>query len=44
MSFGAGLLLYVVGSIVVAICLVAIPGPGGAGGAPGGPSHGHGGH
>jgi hypothetical protein len=44
MSFGLGLLLYILGSILVAVCLTAIPGPGGSGvAAPGhdqGPGHG----
>jgi hypothetical protein len=29
MSFGIGLLCYVLGSVAVAICLWSIPGPGG---------------
>jgi hypothetical protein len=44
MSFGVGVLLYIAGTILVAVCLTAIPGPGGEGAAPGGAGHGHGGH
>ncbi|HXP31027.1 MAG TPA: hypothetical protein VN832_08050 [Stellaceae bacterium] len=39
MSFGLGLLCYILGSILVGVCLVAIPGPGGG---EAGPEHGHG--
>lgn len=43
MSFAFGVLLYILGTIAVGICILAIPGPGGA--APGGGApHGHGGH
>ena len=41
MSFGVGLLCYILGSILVGVCLVAIPGPGGGEAAPG-PEHGQG--
>jgi hypothetical protein len=44
MSFGVGVLLYIAGTILVAVCLTAIPGPGGGGGTPSGAGHGHGGH
>jgi hypothetical protein len=41
-SFGVGLICYVLGTVAVAICLLAIPGRGGAVAAPS--EHGHGGH
>jgi hypothetical protein len=41
-SFAIGLVLYIVGSIAVAVCLLAIPGQPGATPAP--PARGHGGH
>jgi hypothetical protein len=40
MSFLTGLVFFVLGSVLVAVCLVAIPGPGG--GTP--PAEGQGGH
>jgi len=40
LSFGIGLVCYVLGTLAVGVCLLAIPGRGGA--AP--PDHGHGGH
>jgi hypothetical protein len=44
MSFGVGVLVYIAGTVLVAVCLTAIPGPGGEGGAAGAAGHGHGGH
>jgi hypothetical protein len=44
MSFLTGLVIFILGSVLVAVCLVAIPG-GGAAAAPGEGGHGHhGGH
>lgn len=43
MSFGVGLIVFILGSIAVAVCLFAIPGPGG-GTAGEAQDHGHGGH
>jgi len=40
LSFGVGFILYVLGSLAVAVCLVAVSGPPGA--APPAPDHGHG--
>jgi hypothetical protein len=42
MSFLLGLILFILGSVLVAVCLVAIPGPGGA--APAQQAHGHDAH
>ncbi|HET7594105.1 MAG TPA: hypothetical protein VFK49_01565 [Stellaceae bacterium] len=42
MSFILGLVLFILGSALVALCLVAIPGPAGA--APAHPPQGHDGH
>jgi hypothetical protein len=43
MAFLMGLLIFILGSVLVAVCLVAIPGP--DGGAPRETQpHGHGGH
>jgi hypothetical protein len=44
MDFALGVILFILGSGLVALCLEAIPGPAGGkdGHAP--PSHGHGGH
>ena len=44
MNFGVGLILFILGSIAVAVCLFAIPGAGGAAPPPADHSHGHGGH
>jgi hypothetical protein len=43
MSFGIGVICYIVGSILVGICIVAIPGPGGEAAEEQG-GHGHGAH
>jgi hypothetical protein len=42
MSFLLGLILFILGSALIALCLVAIPGPAGA--APAHPAQGHGSH
>jgi hypothetical protein len=42
LSFGVGLVCYVLGTVAIAVCLLAIPGRGGTAPAP--PEHGHGGH
>ena len=42
MSCLLGLILFILGSVLVAVCLVAIPGPGGAASAQ--RPHGHDGH
>ena len=42
MSFIVGLILFILGSVLVAVCLVAIPGPGSAAAAQQG--HGHDAH
>ena len=43
MAFLMGVVAFLLGTVLVAVCLVAIPGPGGEEeAAP--PSHGHGGH
>jgi tetrahydromethanopterin S-methyltransferase subunit D len=44
MSFGLGLVLYILGSVLIGICLWCIPASGGAPAAPAGDQHGHGGH
>ena len=45
MSFIVGLVLFILGSALVALCLVAIPGPGGAAPAHSAQNHGsHGAH
>ncbi|GEM_PF-6057336 len=42
MSFTVSLLLFILGSALVALCLIAIPGRGGHGDAAATPPHGHG--
>jgi hypothetical protein len=42
MAFLMGVVAFILGSALVAVCLVAIPGPDGEKPAP--PAHGHGGH
>ena len=43
MSFGVGLVLYIIGSVAIGVCIWCIPGRGGA--APAShDAHGHGGH
>ena len=44
MTFGLGLVLYILGSVLIGICLWCIPGSGGAQPAPPAGQHGHGGH
>lgn len=46
MSFGLSVIAFIAGTLVVALCIAAIPGPGGAAASPGdaGHGHGHGGH
>ena len=45
MSFVMGFVAFVLGSVLVGVCLEAIPGPGGEGAsAPPDHGHGHGGH
>jgi hypothetical protein len=44
MDFGLGVILFLAGSALVALCLVAIPGPAGEGTAHDAAPHGHGGH
>jgi hypothetical protein len=44
MEFLAGVVLFIAGSIAVAVCLTAIPGPAGAAGASPPAAHGHGAH
>lgn len=44
MPFGLGVLFFVLGSVLVAVCLVAIPGPPGEAPGPFGHGHDHGGH
>jgi hypothetical protein len=43
LSFGLGLVAYILGSVLIALCLWCIPGRGGAA-APPPADHGHGGH
>ena len=46
MEFVLGVVTFILGSVLVAVCLVAIPGPPGEGGAAAAapPAHGHGSH
>jgi hypothetical protein len=44
MAFVFGVVSFILGTALVAVCLVAIPGPGGAAGEPEAGGHGHGGH
>jgi hypothetical protein len=44
MGFLFGVVSFVLGTALVAVCLLAIPGPEGAGPAPDAAGHGHGGH
>jgi len=43
MAFLMGLVAFILGTVLVAVCLVAIPGPDGEQ-PPAPPAHGHGGH
>jgi hypothetical protein len=43
MSFGLGLVLFILGSVAIGVCIWAIPGRAGAA-APPSTDHGHGGH
>ncbi len=44
MEFLLGVVIFAAGSILIGLCIVAIPGPGGTEERPAASGHGHGGH